>query len=46
MHNIAEERKLNATQDDNVRIHPRLAIALARDVDFLEQRIAAMEKKG
>jgi hypothetical protein len=43
LHNIDEERSLNAVENESVRTLRRLAIDLVRHVDHLEKRIAALE---
>jgi hypothetical protein len=43
LHNIDEERSLNAVENESVKTLRRLAIDLVRHVDYLEKRIAALE---
>ena len=43
LHNIDEERSLNAVENESVKTLRRLAIDLVRHVDHLEKRIAALE---
>ncbi|QIO34653.1 hypothetical protein [Bradyrhizobium sp. 1(2017)] len=45
LHNIDEERRISAVEDQSVRISRRLAINLVRHVHQLGQRIAALEEQ-
>lgn len=45
LHNIDQERNLNAVENESVRLTRKLAINLVRELDWLSQRIDALEGK-